>query len=502
MNSYWIDSYPDILENHQKLDKNIETDICIVGAGITGITCAYYLSKQGYKVVVLDKDKIANHTTGHTTAKITSQHGLFYKYLINSFSKEFAKEYLEANELAISNIKNIIDTENIDCDFENQDAYVFTKNESDLEKIKNEVDAVNSLGFNAEFTTSIPLPLKNILGAIKFPNQAQFHPRKYIAGLVKSILNNNAEIYEDSKVYDIEKDTNHYITYTKDNKVSSKYVILASHYPIINAPGFYFLKMYQETSHIIGIETNKPLFDGMYINSESPTLSYRTVNYNGKRLVLVGGFEHKTGSKIDLSNAYSFLEKNAKELYSDAKVLYRWNTQDCVSLDKIPYIGEFSNIMPNMYVATGFKKWGMTSSNIAGNIITDKILGKSNPYEDVFLSTRFHPLKNIEELGNLAKEVTYSLTINKLNIPEKTLNSIKNDEGDIVEIDNKKVGIYKDIDGNVFAVKPVCSHLGCELSWNNLDKTWDCPCHGSRFNYKGESLYDPSIKDLEVYELE
>ena len=502
MNSYWIDSYPDILENHQKLDKNIETDICIVGAGITGITCAYYLSKQGYKVVVLDKDKIANHTTGHTTAKITSQHGLFYKYLINSFSKEFAKEYLEANELAISNIKNIIDTENIDCDFENQDAYVFTKNESDLEKIKNEVDAVNSLGFNAEFTTSIPLPLKNILGAIKFPNQAQFHPRKYIAGLVKSILNNNAEIYEDSKVYDIEKDTNHYITYTKDNKVSSKYVILASHYPIINAPGFYFLKMYQETSHIIGIETNKPLFDGMYINSESPTLSYRTVNYNGKRLVLVGGFEHKTGSKIDLSNAYSFLEKNAKELYSDAKVLYRWNTQDCVSLDKIPYIGEFSNIMPNMYVATGFKKWGMTSSNIAGNIITDKILGKSNPYEDVFLSTRFHPLKNIEELGNLAKEVTYSLTINKLNIPEKTLNSIKNDEGDIVEIDDKKVGIYKDIDGNVFAVKPVCSHLGCELSWNNLDKTWDCPCHGSRFNYKGESLYDPSIKDLEVYELE
>ncbi len=502
MNSYWIDSYPDILENHQKLDKNIETDICIVGAGITGITCAYYLSKQGFKVVVLDKDKIANHTTGHTTAKITSQHGLFYKYLINSFSKEFAKEYLEANELAISNIKNIIDTENIECDFERQDAYVFTKNENDLEKIKNEVDAVNSLDFNAEFTTNISLPLKNILGAIKFPNQAQFHPRKYIAGLVKSILSNNGEIYEDSKVFDIEKSTNLYITYTKDYKVSSKYVILASHYPIINAPGFYFLKMYQETSHIIGIETNEPLFDGMYINSESPTLSYRTVNYNGKRLVLVGGFEHKTGSKIDLSNAYSFLEKNAKELYPDAKIPYRWNTQDCVSLDKIPYIGEFSNLMPNMYVATGFKKWGMTSSNIAGNIITDKILGKTNPYEDVFLSTRFHPLKNIEELGNLAKEVTYSLTINKLNIPEKTLNSIKNDEGDIVEIDNKKVGIYKDIDGNVFAVKPVCSHLGCELSWNNLDKTWDCPCHGSRFNYKGKSLYDPSIKDLEVYELE
>lgn len=501
MNSYWINSYPNILEKHQTLDRNIETDICIVGGGITGITCAYYLSKQGFKVVVLDKDKIANHTTGHTTAKITSQHGLFYKYLVDSFSKEFAKEYLDANELAISNIKNIINNEKIDCDFESQDAYVYTKSENDLQKIKDEVEAVNSLGFNAEFTTDISLPIKNILGAIKFPNQAQFHPRKYISGLCKKILENKGQIYEDSKVYDIEKSSNHYTTYTKNYKVSSKYVILASHYPIINAPGFYFLKMYQETSHIIGIETNQPLFNGMYINSESPTLSFRTVNYNGKRLVLVGGFEHKTGSKIDLSNAYSFLEKAAKEIYSDAKILYRWNTQDCVSLDKLPYIGEFSNIMPNMYVATGFKKWGMTTSNIAANIITDKILGKENPYENIFLSTRFHPLKNIEELGGLVKEVTYSLTINKLNIPEKTLNSIHNDEGDLIEFDGKKVGIYKDINGNVFAVKPVCSHLGCELAWNNLDKTWDCPCHGSRFNFKGESLFDPSIKDLEKYEL-
>lgn len=501
MNSYWIESYPVISNEHNSLDKNIETDICIVGGGITGITCAYYLSKQGFKVVVLDKGKIAEHTTGHTTAKITSQHGLFYKYLIDSFSEEFAKEYLEANEQAISNIKSIIDEENIDCEFEIQDAYVYTKSKDEVQKIKDEVTAVNSLGLNAEFVTNISLPIKNVLGAIKFPNQAQFHPRKYISGLYKSILKNNGQIFENSKVYDIEKTGDFYTTYTSNYKVSSKYVILASHYPIINAPGFYFLKMYQETSHIIGVETNQPLFDGMYINSESPTLSFRTVDYNGKRLLLVGGFEHKTGSKIDLSNAYSFLEKAAKEVCSDAKVLYRWNTEDCVSLDKLPYIGEFSNIMPNMYVATGFKKWGMTTSNIAANIITDKILGKENSYEDIFLSTRFHPIKNIEELGGLVKEVAYSLTINKLNIPDKTLNSLKNDEGSLIEIDGKKVGIYKDIDGNVFAVKPVCSHLGCELAWNNLDKTWDCPCHGSRFTFKGESLYDPSIKNLEIYEI-
>lgn len=501
MNSYWIDSYPEILKNHQELDKNIETDICIVGGGITGISCAYYLSKQGFKVIVLDKSEIASHTTGHTTAKITSQHGLFYKYLIDSFSEEFAKKYLEANEQAIYNIQKIIDMENINCDFKFQDAYVYTKDIDELQKIKDEVTAVKSIGFNAEFVTSIPLPIKNVLGAIKFPKQAQFHPRKYIAGLCKSILENNGQIFENSKVYDIEKTGNFYTTYTKNYKVSSKYVILASHYPIINAPGFYFLKMYQETSHLIGVETNQPLFDGMYINSESPTLSFRTADYNGKQLLLVGGFEHKTGSKIDLSNAYTFLEKTAKDIYSDAKVLYRWNTEDCISLDKLPYIGEFSNIMPNFYVATGFKKWGMTTSNIAANIISDKILGKENIYENIFLSTRFHPIKNVKELGGLVKEVTYSLTINKLNIPDKTLNSLKNDEGSLIEFDGKKVGIYKDINGAIFAVKPICSHLGCELAWNNLDKTWDCPCHGSRFTFKGESLYDPSIKNLEIFEV-
>ena len=158
--------------------------------------------------------------------------------------------------------------------------------------------------------------------------------------------------------------------------------------------------------------------------------------------------------------------------------------------------------MPNVYVATGYKKWGMTTSNIAANIITDKILGKENPYEDVYLSTRFHPIKNKEELGNMVKEVTYSLGINKLKFPDKTLDSIHKDEGSIIELDGKKVGIYKDKDGNLFAIKPVCSHLGCELSWNNLDKTWDCPCHGSRFNFKGKSLYDPSIRDLEIYEID
>ena len=222
---------------------------------------------------------------------------------------------------------------------------------------------------------------------------------------------------------------------------------------------FYFLKMYQEASYIIGIETASPLFDGMYINTKSPISSFRTAIYNGKKIVLIGGSEHKVGTKEDLSDCYTNLENFAKSIYPDSKVLFRWGTEDCISLDKIPYIGEFSNIMPNMYVATGFKKWGMTTSNVAANIICNKILGNENEYEDIFLSTRFKPIKNGTEFTNMLKQVSTSLVIDKFKIPDETLNEIKRDQGKIIEIDNVKVGIYKDNNGKLFALRPICTHL-------------------------------------------
>lgn len=446
---------------------------------------------------------------------------MFYDYLINSLGKDSAKQYLYANEQAIKNIEKIIQEEKIDCDFERQDNYVFTQNKDEVKKIKKEVEAVNSLGFDTKYLEKINLPInikedankkqknkeqeinisKPVLAAIKFPNQAQFNSYKYILGLASKIEENNGKIYENSKVINLKKDEDSYIVETEGAKVKAKYVIIASHYPIINFPGFYFMKMYQETSYLIAVETNQELFDGMYINSEDPTISFRTALYNGKRVLIVGGMSHKTGAKIDLSKAYKNLENVAKELYPDCKVLFKWNTEDCIPLDKIPYIGEFSNLMPNVYVGTGYKKWGMTSSNVAANIITDKILGRENKYEEVFNSKRLKPLKNYEELTNMVKEVGYSLIINRLKKTDERLGNLKNDEGSIIEVDNQKVGVYKDNKGNIHAIKPYCTHLGCELSWNNLDKTWDCPCHGSRFNYEGKNLYEPALKDLEKLDI-
>ena len=549
MNSFWLNSNEN-KNKFKKLDKDISTDVCIVGAGIFGLTCSYYLTNQGYNVAILEKEpEIASKTTGHTTAKITSQHNLIYKYLIDSLGISMAKKYLYANQEAIENISQIIKDENINCDFERQDSYVYTNNADELEKIKLENEAVNSLGFNSEFVTSTPLPF-DVLGAIKFPNQAEFNPIKYAYGLADAIIQNSGKIYTDTLVTNIQKEDDKFITSCKDYVVKSKYVILASHYPFIDRLGYYFLKMYQSTSYVIAVDIGDKSFDGMYINSEQPTFSYRFVPFNGsggKRLLLVGGSDHKTGSKIDLSNAYTILEDEVRKYYPECKVLYKWNTEDCITLDKIPYIGDFSHFMPNMYIGTGFNKWGMTSSNVAANIIVDKILDRTNEYEDVFKATRLHPIKKNAELGNMIKETVNSLVINKFKVAEVGFNGIEkltdangsainskddhneahiddgnftktendsmhvsgnlfavleNDTGHVLEYKGQKIGVYKDTNGRIFTVKPICTHLGCLLSWNNLDKTWDCPCHCSRFDYMGHQLYNPAIRDLDVVDVE
>ena len=237
----------------------------------------------------------------------------------------------------------------------------------------------------------------------------------------------------------------------------------------------------------------------MYINSESPTFSFRTAQYNNDKILLFGGVGHKTGQGANMQSTYDILEKEIKKIYPNSQTLYRWNTKDCITLDKVAYIGHFSNLMPNIFIGTGFNKWGMTTSNVAANIICDLINNKKNEYENIFSSTRMSPIKNRWEMKNILKESSYSLLINKLKIAPDKLKEIENNSGGIIDINGSKIGIYKDINGKIYAVKPMCTHLGCLLSWNVLDKTWDCPCHGSRFNYDGKNLYDPALKDLEIF---
>lgn len=494
MKSFWNKKIENKI-NFPRIKENIETSVCIIGGGLTGLNTGYYLSKET-DIVIVEKDEICSSTSGKNTGKITSQHGMFYKYLIESNGKKFAKKYLEANEKAIDNIEKIIKNENIECDFEREIAYVFSRTENGINQIKDEKKAIEKIEKGkGQVVENIDLPIPEA-SAIKFDNQAKFNPVKYAYGLANCILKNNGKILENSKATEINKVGNKYEIYVNEYKITADKVVLATRYPTINIPGYYFLKMYQSTSYAIVADVKENLFDGMYISLDMPVVSFRTINDNGKKLLLAVGYDYKTGVEQTV-NGYSKLEDTVKKMYPKAEILYKWSAEDCISLDKIPYIGEYSNLMKNIYVAIGFNKWGLTTSNIAANIIKDKIQGKENEYEEIFKSTRLEPIKNKDEVKNMLKEVKDSIVLSKFKLPKESVDSVENGQGKIVQVNNNKVGVYKSETGEIFTVKPVCTHLGCELYFNNYDKTWECPCHGSKFSYDGKALEVPGIKDLE-----
>lgn len=487
--------------DYPTLEKDETADVCVIGGGIVGAVTAYLLTNKGLNVIVLEKDKICMGVTANSTAKLTSQHGLFYKYLEKEYGLNFAKSYLESNEQGIQLAEEIIKKENINCDFEKKDAYVFATNISEIEKVKQEIDILNKIGFNAEYIENIKIPAENVIGSIKFKNQAQFNARKYTIQLFDRISQNRGKIFENSKVEKIEKIGEKYAIRSGRNKVIAKNVVISTHYPIKNFPGIYFSKMYQDKTYAIAVdigeEENENIIDGMYIHSCEPVISFRTAKYNGKNLLIVAGSGHKTGqTNVKIEDNFINLENYVKKYYPKAKVMFKWSTEDCVTLDKIPYIGKFSNFLPNIYVATGFKKWGMSTAHVAAKIISDLILKKESKYANIYTATRLEPIRNIKEFGNILKESTNSLFLNKIKPAYAIYDDIKLGEGGVVDINGKKVGIYKRDDGKVFAVKPYCGHLGCLVSWNNLEKTWDCPCHGSRYDYMGNIITEPTVNNL------
>lgn len=453
--------------------------------------------------IIERKENIGIGISGHTTAKITSQHGAIYHYLKDQYGLDFAKNYFLANEEAIFNIENIIKENNIDCDFEKQSSFLYSTSKDEEIKLKNEFDAVSKINKEAKLRTDVKLPLETT-SAIEFPNQAMFNPHKYINSLADKIIEKDGDIFVNTTCYDIDNENDMYICKTENNNIYAKNVVIATHYPFLNIPGFYFSKIYQSSSYVIaisleGTEWNKD-FDGMYINIEKPIYSFRKVNFNGENLLLLGGGGHKTGEMQEKDIGYNPLIEAVKKWFPDCKIKYKWSANDCISLDKIPYIGEFSSLYPNIYVGTGFNKWGMTSSYVAGKVVSDKILEKENKYEDIFKATRTNFFVNKDEVKNMVTDTLKAQVVDR--VKEENNSKPEKEEGKIIERNGEKIGVYIDENGKIFAVKPVCTHLGCILFWNKEDKTWDCPCHGSRFDYTGKQIENPAIKDLEQVEFD
>ena len=433
MNSIWTKSTDK--PHFKSLSGDMNTDVLIVGGGITGILCAYMLQKAKVDYILIEAKEICSGITKNTTAKITAQHGLIYNKIIKKYGVDAAKLYYKANNNAINHYKELCNE--FDCNFEIKDAYVYSTN--DITKIVSEANAYKQLGIDGDFIAKTLLPF-SLLGAVMLKNQVQIHPLEFFYKLSKDL-----NIKENTKLQNLLPNC----AETDKGKIYFKKAIITTHFPLLNKHGSYFLKMYQHRSYVIALK-NAQNVNGMYVDHDLKGLSFR--NYGD--YLLLGGGSHRTGKQ---GGAWIELETFAKKHYPKATVEYKWATQDCMTLDGLPYIGYYSKNTPNLFVATGYNKWGFTSSMVAAEILCDLIQEKYNDFASIFSPSRsiLQPrlaVNGVESIFNLITPRT-----------------------------------------------PRCPHLGCALKYNKYEHTWDCPCHGSRFTKSGKLIDGPATDDKQMH---
>ncbi len=416
------------------LQGDTDTDVLIIGGGLAGVLCAYMLQQSGEDYMLVEAKTIGMGVTGCTTAKITAQHGLIYQKLVDEFGWDHAQAYYQANREAQSIYAELCKKAN--CEYEEKPSYVYST--ENLPKLKREARILEKLGAPVKLVKKTELPLP-VAGALRMENQAQFHPLKFL-----SAISENLHIYEHTPVRQLEGTT----AVTDHGKIKAKRIVVATHFPIINKHGSYFLKMYQHRSYVIALE-GAPRLEGMYVDEKKSGMSFRSYG----DLLLLGGGGHRTGTK---GGGWQPLREFARSHYPHCREVYHWATQDCMTLDGVPYIGPYSAQTQGLYVATGFNKWGMTSSMMAAGVLLDLLQGRGSAY-----TWLFNPSRSILR-PQLASNAAHAFA------------------------------------GWLTPTAHRCPHLGCALKWNSQEHTWDCSCHGSRFTEDGKLLDNPATGNMEM----
>jgi glycine/D-amino acid oxidase-like deaminating enzyme/nitrite reductase/ring-hydroxylating ferredoxin subunit len=486
--SIWVDTGPAQPERPQ-LEGDVDAAVVVVGGGIVGITTALLLQEAGVEVVLLEANRVACGVSGFTTAKVSSQHGLIYHRLRSRFGPDTAAAYGAANEAALAWMGERVRRDGIDCDWRRRPSYAYLSD--DRAAAEQEAAAAAEAGLPATFVEDPGLPFE-VAGAVRFDDQAEFHARKYLLALAARL----ERVYERSHAVDVDTDGRCSVQ-TPGGRVTADRVVVATHYPFLDR-SFAFARVHPQRSYALVCRIAGEPPPGMYISGDSPTRSVRAVPLDGEELLLVGGEGHRTGEGGDTEERYAALEAFAREHWDVRSLEYRWSSQDNTTLDTLPYAGPLAPGADKLLMATGFAKWGMTGGTAAAHVLAAALQGRKSAWAPLFdpnrVNLRASAARFVEENAKAGLHFVGDRLTKRGTRP---IEDLAPGEGDIVSLRGDKVAGHRRDDGTLVAVSPVCTHLGCQVNWNRAERSWDCPCHGSRFSPEGDVLQGPAVHRLE-----
>jgi glycine/D-amino acid oxidase-like deaminating enzyme/nitrite reductase/ring-hydroxylating ferredoxin subunit len=492
--SYWIASTP--ATSYGPAPAELDVDVAVLGGGIAGLSTAAALKAAGRTVAVVEAGRIVEGVTGNTTAKVTAGHGRIYAYLVEKFGEDKARLYADSQAAAIEQIAATVARDGVDCDLVRTPSYVYTEDAGELPDLEAEVEAASGLGLPVSLVKDVPLPYATA-GAIRYDDQARFHPRKYLLHLAKGIAGDGSVVLEETRALDVDEGDPCVVTTTR-GVLRAEHVVVATHIPFLDR-GFFFAREFPVRDYVVAarIDAGKAP-DGMFLSTESPTHSVRVTEDGDGLLLIVGGEGHPTGRADDTAERYERLEAWARDHFGVTEFTHRWSTQDYTSTDRVPFVGRFHPGARHLWVTTAFGAWGMTNGTMSGLLLADLVTGRENAWAELYDPGRVDAVG--EKVKTFVKEnaaVAKHLVGGYVSPGDvASVDELGPGEAAVIRTGLTKTAAYRDESGTVHAVSARCTHLGCIVGWNAAETSWDCPCHGSRFDVDGNVLQGPAVQPL------